>query len=208
MDAIYKTMYTRQQSSNGVGSAFRRYNISETGLVRGPFGLPDAETIGVIVDEMIGYFKRWSEFPNAPDYDTVEALREAKSKVIDMNMEVKNERIKSQIAEYREKIKAAQNTISDLERTLNNIYEAAADAMNLLEENGVDVSNAADWTEVDEFPSIFHVDQGYATSDNATFGVDSSSSSWAEITQQLTECFSPDQIMVGGISQTPLTIDH
>ena len=144
MDAIYKTMCARQSDYVDRGLV-QEYNISETGLVRGPFGFPDQKTIVSIVNEMFNYFGRWSEFPNAPDYDTVEALHEAKSKVIAMNREIKDERIKSRIEGYREQIKSAQNAISDLEQSLNSIYEEAADAMNLLEKNGVDVSNAADW---------------------------------------------------------------
>ena len=56
-----------------------------------------------------------------------------------MKMEEISGRTKKKIDEIRAKITTYQERIVELERDLNEVYEKAADALNLLEEHGFDL---------------------------------------------------------------------
>ena len=70
---------------------------------------------------------------------TVTQLAKAIVAIDRMRYEESNKFISNEIAKARGRIKYLQDQIQMYESDLNKIYEAAADAMNLLEEHGVDI---------------------------------------------------------------------
>ena len=85
-----------------------------------------------------------------------------------MKHETEGKGITREIEEYRAEIKESQEKIAKLEKELNEIYEKAADAMNLLEENGVKVDMDGIKAEKDydgivegyaDYPCISHMHQ-------------------------------------------------
>ena len=98
------------------------YRITEEGNVTGLFGVPDNQGIEQVVYDIERYYDYFKDFP---------------------------EHIQSTIKSCRDEIVARQNEIAELEKQMNEIYERAADAMNLLEEHGikVDISDPEKWDE-------------------------------------------------------------
>ena len=136
MDSIYKVVY---EMNNGSGR--KEYSITDDGVVRGPFGVPDINTITSIMQDMMEVYYEWKDFPNETNYAVVKQLNEAKDKIRKMQSEVGHKTIENRISDRRNMIQEAQKEIGELENKLNRIYEEAAEAMNLLEEHGVKVDD-------------------------------------------------------------------
>lgn len=126
LDAMYRPMYPK-------------CSIEEDGRLSGPFGIPDVPSLSDVIQDMLVVWDEWKEFPKADTYEMVERLREAKRDVAVMRREMEGNGINKEIEEYRAEIKESQEKIAKLEKELNDICERAADAMNLLEENGVKI---------------------------------------------------------------------
>ena len=126
MDAMYRPMYPK-------------CSIEEDGRLSGPFGIPDVPSLSDVIQDMLIVWDEWKEFPKVETYEMVERLREAKRDVAVMQREMEGNGINKEIEEYRAEIKESQEKIAKLEKELNDICERAADAMNLLEENGVKI---------------------------------------------------------------------
>jgi len=147
MDSIYKVV-----SETYKGSGRKEYSLSEDGIVRGPFGIPDISAITAIMEDMTSVYYEWKDFPNETEYSVVRQLNEAKKKIKKMQSEVGLKTIETRISDRRNMIQEAQNEIAELEKKLNTIYEEAADAMNLLEEHGVKVDDPEKWEDNNKFP--------------------------------------------------------
>jgi len=143
MDSMYRVLHDEPRGCFP-GS---EYTITEGGIIRGPFGCPNVVTLVNIVASLRSIYHEWVDFPNETDYEMVKKLQQARMKVIDMNHQAKSKDIEKSIEKHRRKIQAAQESISKLEKELTGIYEEAADALNLLEEHGVDVSESDKWEE-------------------------------------------------------------
>lgn len=117
----------------------REWDLEQDGKIVGKFGVPDIKSMVSAIHEMITVWCKWKDFPNVSDYNTVEKLNAAKDDVVKMHREMTNGRISDMIEKQRESIKVCQEEIAKLERELNDICEAAADGMNLLEKHGIKV---------------------------------------------------------------------
>lgn len=143
MDSMYRVLHDSQR----VMLPGSEYTITEGGIIRGAFGCPNVGILSGIGGSLRSIYYEWVDFPNETDYEMVKKLQQARMKVIDMNHQVKSRDIEKGIEKYRRKIQDAQESISKLEKELTSIYEEAADALNLLEEHGVDVSDSDKWEE-------------------------------------------------------------
>ena len=113
--------------------------IDGVGRISSAFGIPDLPSLLDIVLEMYTVWLDWHEFPNVGEFSMVKRLIQAKQDVATMQREMSSNRINGEIENIRQEIKESQERIVNLEKKLNDIYEKAADAMNLLEENGVKI---------------------------------------------------------------------
>lgn len=113
------------------------YNIDSEGRITIRGSLVKAKEIWPILREAINMWGQWKNFPDARDLSTVEKLIEGQKAIDKFKSEEAHSWIANQIKDAQETIKAAQEEIVKLEKSLNEIYEQAADAMNLFEENGI-----------------------------------------------------------------------
>lgn len=145
MPSIYRELVKENKSS----IVEKPYKITEEGNVTGLFGVPDNDGIERAVYDIECYYDYFKDFPNETDIEVVKRLNDAKDAVRRMVMETKSEHIQSMIKSCRDEIVERQNQIAELEKDLNEIYEEAADGMNLLEEHGikVDISDPEKWDE-------------------------------------------------------------
>ncbi len=116
-----------------------RCQIDDDGRISSSFGIPDMPSLMDVVQEMYTVWLDWREFPNVGEYQMVKKLIQAKQDVAKMQSEMSTNRINGKIEDIRQEIQESQLKIAELEKELNVICERAADAMNLLEENGVKV---------------------------------------------------------------------
>lgn len=114
--------------------------IGKDGKITSAFGIPSLVSLTSIVQEMIPIWNEWERFPKVKKWETICELRDAIDDVRRMRDETRHKRIESEIEEMRAKIKDIQERISHAEKSLNTIYEKAADGMNLLEKHGVKVN--------------------------------------------------------------------
>ena len=121
--------------------------LDERGRLSGSFGIPDTPSIFAVARHMHAIYESWKHFPNESSFDMVKRLHEAIEDVKAMQEEEERKSYAGEIAKQRKQIQELQEDISKMEQIVNGIYEKAADAMNLLEEHGVDM-NALD--EIDE----------------------------------------------------------
>jgi transcriptional regulator len=117
------------------------YEMTEDGRVYSDMmGFPTDYNIGDAVYDISQMYDNWKDFPNAPDWDTVGKLHEAQQAVDQMRYETKHGWAQKNIENMRQKIKETQEEIARVEKNLNEMYEKAADGMNLLEQYGVKVN--------------------------------------------------------------------
>lgn len=114
--------------------------IDKDGKITSAFGIPSLVSLTSIVQEMIPIWNEWERFPKVKKWETICELRDAIDDVRRMRDETRGKHIESEIEEMRAKIKDIQEEISHAEKSLNTIYEKAADGMNLLEKHGVKVN--------------------------------------------------------------------
>lgn len=113
--------------------------IAPTGEIRDQYGsnAPSFTILHGFLLNMNILYSNWKYFPNAKSYKKVEELKQALESVRAMDGSASY--IENDIKDLREQIKSRQDEIAEREKQLNDLYETAADAMNLLEENGVKV---------------------------------------------------------------------
>lgn len=143
MDSMYRVLHASQREV----ISGTEYTITEGGIIRGAFGCPNVGIISSVGASLRSIYHEWVDFPNETDYEMVKKLQQAREKVIAMNHQANSKEIEKGIEKYRRKIQDAQESIAKLEKELTGIYEEAADALNLLEKHGVDVSDSEKWKE-------------------------------------------------------------
>ena len=113
--------------------------IASTGEIRDQYGAnaPSFEVLHGFLLNMNILYSNWKYFPNVKSYKKVGELTIALDDV--RSMDVSADYIENNIKELREQIRSRQAEIAEMEKKMNDMYEKAADAMNLLEENGVKV---------------------------------------------------------------------
>jgi len=134
-----------------------RCKIDDDGRISSAFGIPDLPSLLYVVREMYDVWLDWQEFPNVGEFSMVEKLKQAKRDVAAMQREMDENHINGEIEDIRQEIKESQERIANLEKELNDICEKAADAMNLLEENGVKI----DLEKKSEETAYATIDEGY-----------------------------------------------
>ena len=102
-----------------------------------------------IVDDLYLMYVSWRKFPEIDDYNTVFKLESAWEKVERMQMEEASKQIQNHIKEMRENIKSCQSKIARLEREENKMYESAAEALDVLEEYGIDTKRIEEFQKKD-----------------------------------------------------------
>ena len=135
MKGIWKTLHDlSEKRSTG-------YSISEDGKVVSSdgFSRPSDLEIDKAVYDTVALYESWRKFPEAPTLEIVKKLMSAMESVDKMKHEESHKSIHNSIDLMRGKIKSIQKHIADSERKLNEIYENAADSLNLLEQYGVKV---------------------------------------------------------------------
>ena len=136
MKGIWKTLHDLSKKRS-IG-----YSISEDGKVVSSDGFshPSDLEIDNAVYDIAGLYENWQKFPEAPTLEIVKKLMSAMESVDKMKHEELHKPIHSSIDLMRGKIKSLQKHIADSEKKLNEIYENAADSLNLLEQYGVKVN--------------------------------------------------------------------
>ena len=113
-------------------------NINSECQLRSTFGsLSDIE-IACIANVISNCYDSWKFFPNETSYDNVLRLLGLIEKIQMMKFSESICEIKNQIDSARAEIDRQRKLIAKLEKKENEMYERAADAMNILEENGYD----------------------------------------------------------------------
>ena len=116
------------------------YGITEDGRIYSDLGeFPSDEDIRNAIHDIGGMYNDWKDFPNVQDWFTVCRLVGAKMAVDHMRVEEKYGHEQKNIDNLRKKITEIQTQIAEAEKNLNEMYENAADGMNLLEEHGVKI---------------------------------------------------------------------
>ena len=140
MKGVWEETHRRIESENTMyKSRINTCKIDGNGRISSAFGIPDLPSLMDVVQKMYTVWLDWHEFPNASEFSMVKKLKQAKRDVAVMQREMEGNGINKEIEEYRAEIKESQEKIAKLEKELNDICERAADAMNLLEENGVKI---------------------------------------------------------------------
>ncbi len=147
MKGIWKTLHGLSEKRS-IG-----YSISEDGKVVSSDGFshPTDLEIDKAVYDTVALYENWRKFPQAPTLEIVKKLMAAMESVDKMRYEESHKSIHNGIDLMRGKIKSLQKRIADSEKELNEIYENAADSMNLLEQYGVkvDLDNMPELKEAD-----------------------------------------------------------
>ena len=121
------------------------YSISDDGEIRDKYkGFPSENNVYDAIVDISSFYDVWQEYPSIGDWELVKKLEKAKAAVIAMYQEEAMQTANKEIARRRQQIREEQDKIAEIEGYLNEMYEEAADGMNLLEENGIDINTAID----------------------------------------------------------------
>lgn len=130
------------------------YDITEDGRIHNELGeFPSDDNIRVAIYDISQMYDDWKDFPNARDWDTVCKLSGARMAVDNLRVEEKYGHGQKNIDNLRKKITEIQTQIAQAEKNLNEMYEKAADGMNLLEQYGI-VVNLDEEPKEPEKPSV------------------------------------------------------
>lgn len=128
----------------GLLSRIQRYDIDSHGRITEQGSLVKASESGLLLDEAIDIYGLWKKFPTVKDFGTVKNLLEGQEAINEMKNEEAHAWIANQIKESQKTINEERERIALFEADLNRIYEDAADAMNLFEENGIEPNMEGD----------------------------------------------------------------
>lgn len=128
----------------GLLSRIQRYDIDSHGRITEQGSLVKASESGLLLDEAIDIYGLWKKFPTVKDFGTVKKLLEGQEAINEMKNEEAHAWIANQIKESQKTINKERERIALFEADLNRIYEDAADAMNLFEENGIEPNMEGD----------------------------------------------------------------
>lgn len=106
--------------------------------LRNTFGSLSDIDIACMANAISNCYDSWKYFPNETSYDNVMKFIGLIEKIQMMKFYESTGTIKHQIESARAEIDRQRELIADLEKQENEMYEKAADAMNILEENGYD----------------------------------------------------------------------
>ena len=106
--------------------------------LRNSFGSLSDMQIACIANAISNCYNSWKYFPNETSYDNVMKFIGLIEKIKEMKLNDASGEIKYQIESARAEIDNLRKYIAELEKKENDMYEQAADAMNILEENGYD----------------------------------------------------------------------
>lgn len=134
MQGIWMELRKRYSGESNFGY---KYEIDAEGRITTGGMLTRANELWSIIEQMAAIYRSWLAYPTIGDFDTVRKLHKAQEAIHKFKEEEENKWIETQIGECRAAIKEHQNSISKYEKELNEIYEKAADAMNLFEANGL-----------------------------------------------------------------------
>ena len=139
MNGIWEEIHQRSKERKHNPQYPIEGTIAPTGEIRDQYGAdaPSFDVLHKFLIDMNLLYSNWKYFPNVTSYKKVEVLRNALEAVRAMDGSANY--IENDIKDLREQIKSRQDEIAEMEKKLNDLYENAADAMNLLEENGVKV---------------------------------------------------------------------
>lgn len=175
-----------------------KFKMFPNGKIYGMSMTPNIDDITEIWRVMMEVYENWIQFPNTEDYDMVKQLVNATNDIDQLNHELKHHYIQREIDEKVAHIKSLQETVVELEKTLNYKYERGADAQNLLEENGYP-EKAKLWQEGDPYENdreqyesyvdqlIEEIDAGnvqHATLSNTASNTTPNTASWANYASQ------------------------
>lgn len=128
----------------GLLSRIQRYDIDSHGRITEQGSLVKASESGLLLDEAIDIYGLWKKLPTVKDFGTVKKLLEGQEAINEMKNEEAHAWIANQIKESQKTINEERERIALFEADLNRIYEDAADAMNLFEENGIEPNMEGD----------------------------------------------------------------
>ena len=133
MKGIWKTLHDLSEKRP------TGYSISEDGKVVSSDGFshPSDLEIDDVVYDTVGLYDNWKKFPQASTLEIVKQLMFSMECVDKMRHEESHKSIHNRIDMLRDRIKLLQKDIANSEKELNEIYENAADSLNLLEQYGV-----------------------------------------------------------------------
>ena len=136
MKGIWKTLHDLSKKGS-IG-----YSISEDGRIVSDDGFSNPTDLEVdkAVYDIVALYDNWRKFPKASTLEIVKQLMSAMESVDKMRREESHKTIHNSIDLMRGKIKSLQKHIANSEKELNEIYENAADSLNLLEQYGVTVN--------------------------------------------------------------------
>jgi hypothetical protein len=127
----------RQMKNESITDSFPVCKIDDDGRTLMKEPITDESFIR-LWRRIVYLYKMWNRFPTVEDFATVEKLEDAYRAIEDLRKEESDKLHENEIRELQSRINDARDKIATLEKELNKIYENAADAMNLFEENGLD----------------------------------------------------------------------
>lgn len=132
-----RNMLKNNQLSGNYKSNFS-ITIDENGHISTAFGIPRIDELPI--PDVLYLWNVWRHFPKETSWEMVMKLHNAVEAVKEMNRESRTNSAAAAIEAERQIIKESQERIASLEKELNEIYERAADGMNLLEDHGIDAT--------------------------------------------------------------------
>lgn len=135
MSNMWQELHNSQEE---IGKGIDNYRIDSEGRFTFCGGILSVKDANLAIKDLCQMYPKWSRFPTAKDYATVESLCEAQIAIDRLKSEESHQWIADQIKSSQEAIKQEQEKIAKLEKDLNTVYENAADALNLFEENGIE----------------------------------------------------------------------
>ena len=117
----------KESSSLGV-------KVDDDGKMRNVFGFLDERELLNVARTMLEVHSHWMKYPNESSYDDVLKLQVAKDNVD--KLKYHHRWIKNEMDEMKTRIEESRRRLEELDRQLNQMFEDAADSMNLLEEHG------------------------------------------------------------------------
>ena len=108
--------------------------VEGDGKLRNEFGFLDEQELLNVARTMLEVHSHWRKYPNESSYDDVLKLEMAKDTVD--RLKYHHRWIKCEMDEIKTRIEESRKRLEELDNQLNQMFESAADSMNLLEEHG------------------------------------------------------------------------